>query len=234
VLGVLIFPNFTADFNVSDDLGAAEILPPAEEARAKAVATSPDLKAARFSVESAALDINVARYSYLPSLALDFFYGIDANQFAANSAFANESGRSTLPNYQVPERHNLGYSGQITLNIPVWNWGITKSKIQQAELKEAQAKADLSLAERTLQSTLASAHTEARAAQAQLDSLRSSVQLSVESLRLTLLRYQAGEAAALEVVDAQSTVTQARNAYDDGLVRYRVAMASLQTLTGSL
>jgi outer membrane protein TolC len=233
-LGVLIFPHFTTDFKVADDLEQADLLPPVEEARAKAVATSPDLKAARFSVESAALDINVARYSYLPSLALDFFYGIDANQFAANSAFANESGRSTLPNYQVPERHNLGYSGQITLNIPVWNWGITKSKIQQAELKEAQAKEDLSLAERTLQSTLASAHTEARAAQAQLDSLRSSVQLSVESLRLTLLRYQAGEAAALEVVDAQSTVTQARNAYDDGLVRYRVAMASLQTLTGSL
>ncbi len=47
------------------------------------------------------------------------------------------------------------------------------------------------------------------------------MQLSVKSLRLTLLRYQAGEAAALEVVDAQTTVTQARNAYDDGLVRYQ-------------
>jgi outer membrane protein TolC len=55
----------------------------------------------------------------------------------------------------------------------------------------------------------------------------------VESLRLTLLRYQAGEAAALEVVDAQITLTQARNAYDDGQVRYRVAFANLQTLTGS-
>jgi len=233
-LGVLIFPNFTSDFKVADDLEQADLLPPVEETRAKALATSPDLKAAQFSVQSAALDINVARYSYLPSLSLDFFYGIDANQFAANSAFANESGRSTLPNYQVTDRHNLGYSGQITLNIPVWNWGITKSKIKQAELKEEQAKADLSLAERTLQSNIALAHAEARAAQAQLDSLRSSVQLSIESLRLTLLRYQAGEAAALEVVDAQTTVTQARNAYDDGLVRYRVAIANLQTLTGSL
>jgi len=233
-LGVLIFPNFTSDFKVADDLEQADLLPPVEETRAKALATSPDLKAAQFSVQSAALDLNVARYSYLPSLSLDFFYGIDANQFAANSALANESGRSTLPDYQVPDRHNLGYSGQITLNIPVWNWGITKSKIKQAELKEEQAKADLSLAERTLQSNIALAHAEARAAQAQLDSLRSSAQLSIESLRLTLLRYQAGEAAALEVVDAQTTVTQARNAYDDGLVRYRVAIANLQTLTGSL
>jgi outer membrane protein TolC len=122
----------------------------------------------------------------------------------------------------------------VTLNIPVWNWGVTRSKIKQAELKQAQAKIDLTLAERTLQGNIAAADSEGRAAQAQLDSLRGSVQLSVESLRLTLLRYTAGEAAALEVVDAQSTVTQARNAYDDGLVRYKVALANLQALTGSL
>jgi len=232
-LGVLIFPSFMADFSVSDDIGNAEILPPAEEARAKAVATSPDVKAAKYSLQAAGLDVGIARYSYLPSLGLDFFYGIDANQFAANSSEAQASGRSTLPNYQVMNRQNLGYSGQITLNIPIWNWGATRSKVKQAEFKEAQARLDLSLAERTLQSNLATAYSEARAAQAQLDSLRGSVDLSVESLRLTLLRYQAGEAAALEVVDAQTTVTQARNAYDDGQVRYRVALANLQTLTGS-
>ena len=85
-----------------------------------------------------------------------------------------------------------------------------------------------------LQGNLAAAYTEARAALAQLDSLRQSVDLSAESLRLVLLRYQAGEATALEVVDAQNTLTQARNANDDGLARYRVAIAGLQTLTGSL
>jgi outer membrane protein TolC len=58
------------------------------------------------------------------------------------------------------------------------------------------------------------------------------MQQSAESLRLTLLRYQAGEATALEVVDAQTTLTQARNAFDDGLVRYRLAITNLQTLTG--
>jgi outer membrane protein TolC len=231
-LGVLIFPAFTTDFTVIDDLDKAEILPPVEEARAKATATSPDLKAAKSSLEAAAYDIGVARYGYLPSLSLDFFYGIDANQLAATSAEAQDTGRSTLPNYQVANRQNLGYSGQVTLNIPVWNWGATRSKVRQAEFKEAQARVDLSIAERTLQSNLATAHAEARAALAQLDSLRSSATLAAESLRLTLLRYQAGEATALEVVDAQTTVTQARNAVDDGLTRYRVALANLQTLTG--
>ena len=58
--------------------------------------------------------------------------------------------------------------------------------------------------------------------------------LAVESLRLTKLRYQGGEATALEVVDAQNTSVQARNAYADGEARYRVALAGLQTLTGTL
>ena len=46
-------------------------------------------------------------------------------------------------------------------------------------------------------------------------------------------RYQAGESTALEVVDAQSTLALSRNAYDDGLLRYRMAAANLQTLTGA-
>jgi outer membrane protein TolC len=66
-----------------------------------------------------------------------------------------------------------------------------------------------------------------------VESLRQSSELATENLRLTVLRYQAGESTALEVVDAQTILAQARNAYDDGQVRYRVALANLQTLTGN-
>jgi outer membrane protein TolC len=37
----------------------------------------------------------------------------------------------------------------------------------------------------------------------------------------------------LEVVDAQNTLTAARNAFNDGRVRYWVGIADLQTLTGA-
>jgi len=218
---------------VEDDLQQPALLPPFPEARAKATATSPDLKAAQAGVEQAGYDVNVAHYAYLPSLGVDFFYGIDANQFAASASNVNDTGRAVLPQYTVPNRQNLGYSAEVTLNIPVWNWGATRSKIKQAALRQQQAELDLTLAQRTLQGNVASAYREAQTALAQVDSLRSSSDLSAESLRLTLLRYQAGEANALEVVDAQTTLAQARNAYDDGLVRYRMAMANLQTLTGN-
>ncbi len=233
-LGVLIFPAFSTDFTVVDDFEDRPALPAIAEAQAQASASSPDLKAAQASIQQAGYEASIARYQYLPSLALDVFYGIDANQFAIHSTDAQATGRSTLPNFEVASRNNLGYVVQATLNIPVWNWGATKSKVKQAEMKREQAQLEMTVAQRTLQSNLAAAHAEAQGAFSQINSLRGSVDLSNESLRLTLLRYQAGEATALEVVDAQNTVTSARNAYDDGLARYRVALATLQTLTGNL
>ena len=118
------------------------------------------------------------------------------------------------------------------MNIPVFNWWVTRSKVRQAELKQQQAQLDLTLTQRELNLNLRSSYLEAKTAQAQLDSLRRSLDLATESLRLTNLRYQAGEATVLEVVDAQTTLAQARNAYDDGLSRYRLAIAAIQTLTG--
>ena len=120
------------------------------------------------------------------------------------------------------------------LNVPLWNWGAAQSKLKQAQLRVQAARSDLTLAQRQLQANVSTFHREAEIARDQVASLRESLDLSTESLRLTLLRYQAGEVSVLEVVDAQTTLIQARNAYDDGLVRYRVAFAALQTLTGTL
>jgi outer membrane protein TolC len=232
-LAVLIFPDITRDFTAVDDLESPPSLAEFPAVEAEAARSSPDVRAAQAGIQEARQEVSVARYQYLPSLSLDFAYGIDANQFAAKSSGeVPESGRSTLPDYLVDNRQNLGYSGEVTLNIPLWNWGATRSKVAQAKLHEEQAKVDLSVAQKQLRANITSYYLEAKAAQEQIESLRDGVNLSVESLRLTLLRYQAGEAAVLEVADAQTTLAGARNMYADGLARYRVALANLQTLTG--
>ena len=232
-LAVLIFPTLRVSYSVVDDLSQLPMLPPLTEAAAQAKVTSPDLRAARLSLNQARLSVNVARYAYLPSLGLDVFYGIDANQFATRTNYPTQAtGRSTLPNYLVPYRQNLGYAAQATLTVPIWNWGSIHSRVKQASLRRQQAELDLTLTQKQLDANLESYYQEAQTALSQIESLRSSSDLSAESLRLTTLRYQAGEATALEVVDAQTTANGARNAYNDGLVRYRVALATLQTLTG--
>jgi outer membrane protein TolC len=232
-MAVLIFPDFQQEYDVVDDSAAGLKLPEQEKAQSQAKVANPDLRLAQANVDAAKYDVGVARYAYLPSFGVDFFYGISANQFAASSTDVPESGRSTLPDYLVANRQNLGYQAQVTLNIPLWNWGATRSKVKQAELRQDQAALDLTLAQRQVQANLAAFYREAQAALSQIQSLDDSTKLSAESLRLTLLRYEAGEATALEVVDAQTTLAAARNAYEDGLLRYRVALANLETVTGT-
>jgi outer membrane protein TolC len=231
-LGVLMFPSLKLDYDVADDLSQIPVLPPQPEIAAQAQ-SSPDLRAAQFTFRQSTLGVSIARQAYLPSLALDFFYGIDANRFAAQSTNVQDTGRSTLPNYLVPYRQNLGYSAEATLNIPVWDWGAIRSRVKQASLRKRQAQIDLDNTKRQVQGAVTSGYQEAATARSQVESLQSSSDLSAESLRLTLLRYKAGEATALEVVDAQSTAALARGAYIDGLLRYRVALATLQSLTGN-
>ena len=233
-LAVLIFPALRLDFALVDDLANIPVLPPVAEATAQATASSPDLHAARSAVNQNRLGVSVARYGYLPALTLDFFYGLDSNQLQARTDHPTESsGHEGLPNFIVPYRQNLGYSAQATLTVPIWNWGAIHSRVKQASLREKQAELDLSVTQRQVQADTAAAYAEAQTAFTQLDSLRSSSDLSSESLRLTVLRYKAGEATALEVVDAQSTALLARAACNDGLVRYRTAYEVLQTLTGN-
>ena len=119
------------------------------------------------------------------------------------------------------------------MSFPVWDWGSLRSKLHQTEIRQEEARSTLSQAQRVMLGNLYSFYNEATVARAAVDSSRRTADLAAESLRLTNLRYQAGESTALEMVDAQNTLTAARNAYDDSQVRYRVDLANLQTLTGN-
>jgi len=216
---VLIFPDFNDNFELAEDLHASVPLPTLPEVQQRAARDNPDLRAALAAVQQAGHDVTGARGGYLPSLSFDYWYGIDAPQFAVNGL----NGVS-----------NLGSAAAATVNIPIWNWGATQSRIKQAELRRTQAQRELSLAQRKLLAEIKSLYAEAETALNELSGLSRSAELSGESLRLTTLRYKGGEATVLEVVDAQTTFAQANTAYQDGAVRYRVALANLQTLTGVL
>ena len=218
-LGVMLFPDIDQPFELVDDLDTPSPPIALDEFRRQALARSPDVRAAEATVAQEKWGVSAARSGLFPTLSMDYFYGIDANQVAV---------------YDREGNRRLGSSAQGSLTIPVWDWGAARSRVRQAQLKRQQAELELNVARRQLLADIDNAWLEANTARTQADSLRRSVELSRESLHLTLERYQAGEATALEVADAQSTLVQARNAYDDGMVRYRVAVAGLQTMAGTL
>lgn len=216
-LAVIVFPNFFQDFTLADALGATPTLPAMTDVQQMAGKNNPELAAAFAALEAADSAVAAAQAGHLPTLVLDYYYGIDANTFAVYTR----------------DIRNLGYSATATLSIPVWHWGAIESKVRQAELQQRQAKIELSAAQRQAMADFKSFYAEAKNARAQLDGLHQTADFADESLRLTNLRYKAGEATALEVVDAQNTLTAARINYSQGQLRYHVAIANLQTLTGS-
>jgi outer membrane protein TolC len=180
---------------------------------------NPEIRSALAEVRASRAEVTAARAAYFPDLGLNFSYGIDAPQFAKRGP---------------DDVRNLGYSISATLDIPVWDWLSTQKRIKQTEFKQHAARVSLTAAQRKLIATLEEVYAETAAAREQLDLLDLSVHTAAESLRLTKLRYSAGEASALEVVDAQSAYLSMETAQADGTVRYQAAMAALQQLTGTL
>jgi len=221
-LSVLLFPDLQDNFVLTEDLRATAVLPTIEEVQQQAARDNPDLRAALETLHLTTHEVTAARAGYLPSLALDYFYGIDAPNFATRSFFQGE------------RLDNLGSSALGSVTLPVWNWGATRDRIRQAQLHEKQAKLELSFAQRKLIAEIRSLYIEAETALNELAGLSRTAELAAESQRLIALRYKNGEATVLEVVDSQTALVQANNNYHDGAVRYRVALANLQTLTGVL
>jgi len=216
-LGVLLYPDPRTTFTLVP--GQVVPLPARADVDAAAMRLNPELRHALASLRVSNLDVTAARAAYLPDLGLNFTYGIDAVQVAAN-------GRDGVK--------NLGYSASATLDIPVWDWLSTQHRVRQAEILRDAAHTALSATQRRLIAQLDEFYAEAGTAGDQLQSLEQSVQTANESLRLTRLRYSAGEATVLEVVDAQNSLTTAEIAREDGTVRYQLAMTNLQLLTGAI
>jgi outer membrane protein TolC len=223
-LAVLVSPVVNENFSVVDDLATRPPLPAFADISAMAAARSPQLRAAQAVLSAAGEDVRAARLAFFPTLSLEADYGIEANAFALHSRIAAQPELGVLP--------NLGYAVTANLTLPLWDWGAQRSRLRQAEVRARAAQTSLSQAEREAIAGLYSRYNDALVARTAVDAAERVAELAAESLRLTNLRYGAGESTALEVVDAQNTRVQARHALDDAGWRYRVALAELQTLTG--
>ena len=222
-LGVLLFPDPRTPYTIQVPETPAA-LASRDEVNQLAAKNNAELKSALATLQVSKAEVLAARAAYLPTVGLNYTYGIDANEFAANGPLTPDGTRA----------RNLGYSASVTVNLPVWDWLATEHKVKQSEIKHDAAKVTLTATQRRLIAQLDETYAEAQAARDQLASLDLSVATAAESLRLTRLRYTDGEATVLEVVDALTAFITAQNAREDGRIRYEAALGSLQTLTGTM
>jgi outer membrane protein TolC len=159
--------------------------------------------------------IENAKAGYKPSVQIFAGYGSKSSQFTRDL---------------TEELH--GWEAGAQLNWNVFDGFLTKGRIQEAEGLHKRAQEELAEAERTVELDVRTAYSSFIEAQEVLRSQEKVQESAEESLRLANARAAAGTATQLDVLNAQTALTEARSIQAQALHDYAVARARLERAIG--
>jgi outer membrane protein TolC len=169
----------------------------------------PELAQLDAQKRSALADARVARRELWPQLSYTLNGGFDAANFKSLGRYS-------------------GGSAIITLNIPIFNFGASKSRAKQADLRarslDIQRDNELS----QLKQEFYAARAGALSAVDRTGYATQAVIASEQNMNLVFERYRAKKATLLEVLDAESDYTTTRLEYYQAIVDYHSARARLE------
>lgn len=209
-----------ADYSVSivvADLAAVQ--PEAAEVERYAregIARRPEL--AQFEAEgrAAEAEITIARAERRPQVTYNVAGGFDTDSLKAD-----------------PLRQHAGATATVSLTIPIFDWGVSRSRERQAQLRLQSLESSRRLALRGFAQEFYTARALALSAVSRVRLLAAAQPEAERNVTLSIARYRAGEAPIIEVTDAQNTLAAQRAAYSQALFDYQVALTRLKQATGS-
>ncbi|HEV7922275.1 MAG TPA: TolC family protein [Thermoanaerobaculia bacterium] len=182
---------------------------------AEGVGRRPELAQASAQVQAARAGIGVARSDLLPRITYSVDRGFDTD---------------TLMHDEL--RRHRGTLATAMIDIPLFDWGLTFSRIHQAQLQARAAEAQRELTSRGLYVEYATARQQALTAAARIENARSALADAERNVTISIERYRAGEAPISEATDAQTTRAQQRLALQQALFDYQIAIAHLREAAG--
>ncbi|HWR07368.1 TolC family protein [Sporomusa sp.] len=171
----------------------------------------PEIAQAKVSVDSAAKGIKIAESNKLPSVSMSASTGWDD---------------SLLPN----DDHNWSVGASASWNI--FDAGVTKSKINQAESSLNKAKLQAEQTQDTIEQEVRQSYLNMKEAEKRLKTTDVAVNKANEDLYIAQETYKAGVGTNLDVIDAQLALTQAKTNHVQALYDYNVNKASLDKAIG--
>lgn len=199
-------PLLLADV-LDDPLPAPENGGPADAAYMR----RPEFKLYDAQLHGFQAESRMAKSNLYPKLSGLFQFGVD----------------SVSPTWQ-----DRGYLAGGTLTIPVFDWFRSLSLARQFQARAAQVQDSRSLAQRVFSAEYESALVRVKQMFGQVEMTRNQVTLSEEDLKLSRVRYEGGEGAALDVVTAQNQLAQARTNYYSAIAAYLTARLELEVAAG--
>ena len=184
-----------------------------EQAKAYALLHRATLVKSAMDVKSAEESVKKAKAGYLPTVSL-----------TAGKNYASDD------NYRGTS--NNGWSVGANASLDIWDGGSTRNtiKVREAQLESAK-EANLAAVDGVLYD-VQSAYLNLRAAEQTISSAKVAVEEGQESFRIASLRYRAGVGSNLDVLDAETSLTTARNNYVQALYNYNIYVATLEQAVG--
>ena len=168
---------------------------------AKAFQQRPELAAARNNERLRHEDIVQARSDYYPRLSGQADYGWASRVYGPNGGSPNLS----------DEVH--GWSVGLVANWSIWDFGLTQGKVQAAKAGQEKARIEVGDLYRKVEQEVRTAHSGLVQARETLDSQEKVIEQGQEALRLAVARSEAGTGTLLDVLSAQTALTDARTTY---------------------
>jgi len=214
-LRVLVGYDFTRAITTTDLALALPTDSEYQQFKADDVSRRPEFTQLEQQLRAARHEIKIARADRLPSLA-----------YSINGGFDTDS----LKGPRLKE--HSGVSAAISLTIPIFDWGASRSKERQARLQAEVAENERKIAERGFTQQFYAARAQAANAAARIALAREAVIKAQDNVTASIARYRAGEAQIVEVTEAQTTLVAQRSALYQAIFDYQVALARLKQATG--
>lgn len=125
-------------------------------------------------------------------------------------------------------------SVSLNLRIPLFNGGATKSRIRQTEVSIKKLNEDIANTSLALNLAYENAKTQINNSIITLNAQNKNVQLAEEVYRNTQNNYNNGLATLTDLLNAETSLTEANNNYSSALLNYRVAEIQLIKSQGNL
>jgi outer membrane protein len=182
---------------------------------AQALERRPELVALRASEGLAKESVTTAKSGYKPSIQVFGGYGWRSSAFQSDLTFTVE-----------------GWNAGAELNWQVFDGGSAIGRVTEARANERKAAVELDDAGRRIELEVRTAYSTFIEAKEVLDSTEKVVEQAEEALRLAKTRYDAGSGTQLDVLDAETSLTEARTIKNEALHSYMTAQASLARAIG--
>jgi outer membrane protein TolC len=183
--------------------------------KADDVSRRPEFIQLEQQLRAARQEIRIARADRLPSLSYSINGGFDTDSIKAPRL-----------------KEHGGMSAAISLTVPIFDWGASRSRERQARLRVEVAENERALAQRGFTQEFYAAQAQADSAVARIRIARDGVSKAQDNLTASIARYRAGEAQIIEVTDAQTSLVAQRAALYQAIFDYQVALARLKLATG--